>query len=616
MFGLVSLLLAQSAVPAPSTDLRATYTKTEAMIPMRDGTKLYTAIYAPKDTSQKWPFLMVRTPYSSGPYGPDRFPARPGPSPEFSRRGYIFVSQDVRGRYMSEGKHIFSPPHKPNKTGTEFDESSDTYDTIEWLLKNVPNHNGKVGLWGISQPGFYATNALFSGHPAIAAISPQAPVTDRFRGDDDHHNGAFFLAQRFNFLNGFGAPRPIPTTRMDPTFRATIPDLYKFFLEMGPLPNAQRYFKNRNQFWNWVMAHGTYDDFWRSRGIEQHLTNRKGPAVLVVGGTFDAEDLYGAWKTYAGLAKNSPDLRTYLVEGPWWHGQWSSDAGERIGAIEFGSRSGEWYRDNIILPFFEHELRGGPDPKLPTATVFESGANQWRTFDQWPPKETKMTPAWPTPEGGLQLGTAPKRTGSLAYLSDPRRPVPFTAERTASVRAPFMLEDQRFAELRSDVLTFQTPPLTEDVTLAGPIVADLRVAISTTDADFVAKVIDVFPDDAPDNARVTPAVRMAGYEMLVRAEVMRGKFRNSLTHPEPFRPGKVTPVKIRLNDVLHTFKKGHRIMVQVQSSWFPLVDLNPQSFTDIYKAKPTDFQPSHVRLFLGPGTSHLMLPVLRTEETH
>ncbi|MGV3615924.1 MAG: CocE/NonD family hydrolase [Fimbriimonas sp.] len=605
---LIALLPTAIPAQAPSLSLRVDYTKTEAMIPMRDGVKLYTAIYAPKDATKTWPVLLTRTPYGAGPYGANRFPTGLGPTPEFSRRGYVFVVQDVRGRYMSEGTHIFSPPHNPKKRGTDHDESSDTYDTVEWLLKNVPNHNGKVGVWGISQPGFYATNALLSRHPAIVAVSPQAPVTDRFKGDDDHHNGAFFLAQRWNFLNGFGAPRPIPVPRWDPTFRQPISDAYRFFLDLGPLPNAQRYFKNRNQFWNQVMAHDTYDGFWKPRGMEQHLKDLSGPAVLVVGGWFDQENLFGALRTYRAIATQSPRIKSHLVMGPWTHGTWGGGAGESLGAIDFGSRTGDWYRENIVLPFFEHHLRGGPDPKLPAATVFESGTNQWHRFMLWPPRIAPTTYAL-LPKGNLSA-TAGGPGGSETYTSDPRRPVPYTGEISGSVRSTFMVENQRFAWNRSDVMSYETGPFANDVTLRGPITADLKVSISTTDADFVVKVIDVYPDDAQNSVRTTPPTPMAGYQMLVRAEVMRGKFRESLERPKPFVPGKPTRVTFGLNDVSHTIKKGHRLMIQVQSSWFPLTDLNPQTFTDIYRAKASDFRPATIRLHYGRDGSRIHLPIV------
>lgn len=617
-FPALCCLLAAAQEPARALDLRTDYTKTEVMVPMRDGKRLYTAIYAPKDTSQRWPFLMQRTPYSCSPYGADRMPRSLGPNSEFVKKGYIFVMQDVRGRYMSEDDHVFSPPHKPNKRGLDHDESSDCYDTVDYLLKSVPNNNGKVGVWGISQPGFYATNAILSHHPAIVAVSPQAPVTDRFRGDDDHHNGAFFLAQRFSFLNGFGAPRPKPIERMEPTFRASYKDIYRYFLDLGSLPAVSKLFGDKNKFWLQSMAHGTYDDYWKPRGMEQHLKGlSNGPAVLVVGGWFDAEDLYGALKTYNAIATGSPQLTSYLVMGPWTHGQWAGDRGERIGGIEFGSATGPWYNQSVVLPFFEHYLRGAPDPHLAKATVFESGANRWHRFEQWPPKlVADGAQRWRfAPKGRLVPSeNAASVSGSDSYVSDPRRPVPFIGEVAPGVPSRFMVGDQRFAWERPDVLSYSVGPFDSDKTLAGPIIANLRTAISTTDADFVVKVIDEFPEDAPANTATTPPTRMASYQMLVRAEIMRGKFRDSLEKPKPFVPGKPTQVRLQLNDVFHTLKKGHRLMVQVQSSWFPLADLNPQKFVDIYHAKPTDFQPATIRMIYGGGKtpgSQIYLPFVK-----
>lgn len=608
-------LLALTAVAAAQItgSVRDSYTKIEAMIPMRDGVKLYTAIYVPKDNAKKWPILMQRTPYGSGPYGEGKMPVRLGPTAEFQRSGYIFVNQDVRGRWMSEGTHVYSPPPKVNPTGTEHDESTDAFDTIEWLLKNVPSNNGAVGIYGISQPGFYASNALIRPHPALRAVSPQAPVTDRFKGDDDHHNGAFFLAQRYSFLGSFGRQRPVPTSQGAPGQPVKGGDGYRFFLEFGPLANLQRMFRWSNLFWNHETDHPNYDEFWQSRGMEQHFKNVKGPAVLTIGGFYDAEDLWGALHTYKALERQSPGLTNTLVMGPWSHGQWAGDSGERLGAIEFGSKTSDKFRNEIQFPFFEHYLRGGPDPKIPEAVVFESGANQWRTFDQWPPKAVRDQTYWLLPEG--RLG----RTASIGgkpvyetYVSDPRRPVPYTADPIASVPRSYMVENQRFAWTRPDVLSFQTEPLTADMTLAGPIQATLSVVNSQPDADFVVKVIDVYPDDAPSNTVATPIVRMAGYQMLVRWEVMRGRFRKSLEKPEPMTPGKPERVEIELNDVMHTFKKGHRLMVQVQSSMFPLVDRNPQSWVpNIYKAKETDFKPATIQIQVGgPSASRIVLPIL------
>lgn len=613
-------LLAQTPPPVtqvrPAAQLSGTvaesYTKQEAMIPMRDGTKLYTAIYAPKDNSQKWPILMERTAYGNLPYGPTRLRPRLGPSPEFQKRGYIFVYQDVRGRWRSEGRFVYSSPPKSNHKGTEFDESTDAYDTIEWLLKNVPNNNGKVGLCGISQDGFYATHSLLSGHPAIKAVSPQAPVTDRYRGDDDHHNGAYFLAQRFNLLYFFGVTRPIPTEARPPNFRIPGLESYSFFLNLGPLPNYEKIFQHRNQHWELEAEHPNYDAFWQSRGMEQYLRALSGPAVLTVGGFYDAEDLYGALHTFQALNRHSPRIESYIVMGPWSHGMWAGGDAERMGPIEFGSKTAKTYREEIELPFFEHYLRDVPMSPLPKATMFETGTNRWCKFDQWPPR-TRPSTLWLRPKGVLSA-TRPstkERPLSDAYMSDPRRPVPFTNSVTTGVPTTFMLENQRFAWLRPDVLSYQTDPLKDDMTLAGPIHATLNVSTTGTDSDFFVKVIDVYPDTEPANINVTPNVPMAGYQMLVRWEVMRGRYRNSLEHPEPMVPGQMTKIRIDLNDVLHTFRKGHRLMVQVQSSMFPLVDINPQTYVNIYKAKETDFHPAIENVAVsGPNSSQITFGIL------
>lgn len=585
------------------------YVKREVMVPMRDGVRLYTAIYTPKTQRENLPFIMVRTPYSCQPYG-SAMRRSLGPSPEFEREGYIFVYQDVRGRWMSEGKHIYSPPHKPNKQSYEdIDESTDCYDTVEWLLKNIPENNGRVGVTGISQPGFYATNALFDKHPAVKAVSPQAPVTDRFKGDDDHHNGAFFLAQRFSFMYGFGAPRPLPTSVGPPGFRFPTRNGYEFFLGKTLL-DLQNYMRYNNQFWNQVMNHPNYDEFWKSRGIEQHLHGIKDVAVLVVGGWYDGEDLYGALKTYAGLQDRCKGAKSYLVMGPWTHGQSAGGAGDRVGRISFPAPTGPHFRENVQLPFFNFYLKEKGTFNQPKAEMYDSGVGRFDSFDTWPPRNTKPTSLYLAANGTLSRTASV--TGKRTYQSDPKNPVPFTAEISTSYPSGYMTEDQTFASNRSDVLTFTGQTLETDLTLAGPIHVRLNASTTGTDCDFVVKLIDVYPADAPDNAAFNPAQKMAGYQRLVRAEIMRARFRNSLSIPEPMIPNKPTKVHYSMNDLYHTFKKGHRLMVQIQSSWFPLVDLNPQTYVDIYKAKLTDFKSATQTIFLGGAEgSKLILPVFR-----
>ncbi len=611
--GVLSLAPLTGARQPTSFNVKDAYVKSEHRIAMRDGVKLYTIVYSPKDTSQKHPILMSRTPYSAGPYGADAYRPSLGPSPALMQEGYIFVYQDVRGTFMSEGEFEDVRPHIPNKKSVkEIDESSDTYDTIEWLVKNVPNHNGRVGVWGISYPGFYTATALMDPHPALRAASPQAPIADWFIGDDDHHNGALFLFDCFNFNTFFGMPRPQPTANQSKSFDYGTPDAYQYFLRLGTVANIMKYFRGENKYVNNVMKHGTYDEFWQARNVLPHL-KKVTPAVLVVGGWFDAEDLYGPTKIYEAIEKYNPNTRNILVMGPWSHGQWARGTGESLGNIRFNSKTSEWYRDNVELPFFNFYLKDKGEMKLSEATAFRTGANEWKTFDQWPPKDLQPRPLFFHANGKLSFD-APKdnRESFDEYLSDPGKPVPYTNEITISRGAGYMIEDQRFAARRPDVLTFETDVLKEDLTLAGPATADLFVTTTGTDADFVVKLIDVYPDNAQSNSPAGPQVKMGGFQMLVRAEVMRGKFRNSFSRPEPFTPGKPAEVKIALNDVHHTFKAGHRIMIQVQSSWFPLVDRNPQKFVDIYHATEADFQKATHRIYRsGKLSSHLKVGVLK-----
>ena len=608
-------LFAQSP---PAESVRATYTKFEFKVPMRDGVKLHTAVYVPKDDSKPHPFLITRTPYSCAPYGVDKYPDSLRPGPQFMKAGYIFVIQDVRGRWMSEGEFVNMRPHIPNKTGKQFDEASDTFDTVEWLLKNVPNNNGKAGITGISYPGFYTVAGMIDAHPALKAASPQAPITDWFVGDDFHHNGCLFLPHGFNFMANFGHPRPEPIKKSPfPRFDHETPDGYKFFLDMGPLKNADaKYFKGNIAFWNEMMKHGTYDEFWQSRNIRPHVKNIK-PAVLTVGGWFDAENLFGALETFKAAEANAPPTHNTLVMGPWVHGGWNRGAGDKLGDVTFGANTGDLYRTQIELPFFEYHLKGKGAAEHPNAWVFETGTNRWRKFDAWPPKESKPQSYYFTKGGGLGgMDDGTSSTTDLTpfeeFVSDPAKPVPFINKIGIGMFQEYMTADQRFASQRPDVVVYQTPVLTEDTTISGPIEVELYVSTTGTDADWVVKVIDVYPDDYPDNdpspeatARATPNrpavadVRMGGYQQLVRGEPFRGKFRNSFEKPEPFKPGEVTKVKFTMPDTLHTFRPGHRIMIQVQSTWFPLVDRNPQTFCDIYAASEDDFKKQTHRVHRG-----------------
>jgi len=594
--------LAAPATGAPKYSVKEHYTKYELDIPMRDGVKLHTSVLVPKDRSRRYPILLIRTPYSVGPYGVDNYRDN---LTRFLRAGYILVRQDVRGRFMSQGTFVNMRPMLSGRTGPrQIDEGTDAHDTIDQLLKTLPAHNGRVGMMGISYPGFYAAAALVRPHPALRAVSPQAPITDWFIGDDFHHNGALILAPAFNFMAFFGKPRPLPTRkRGHPLFDMDTQDGYDFFLKMGPLTNANtRFFKGQVAFWKDLMQHGVYDAFWRSRDLARHLSRvRPGPAVLTVGGWFDAEDLFGTLQVYRSLERARPGLKNRLVMGPWAHGGWDRVDGSSLGPVQFNAKTSAYYRKQVEFPFFEHHLRGGKRPlKLPKVLVFETGTNQWRAHQAWPPRGARRTLCL-QPDGGLAFAppaqNKPRGQGAFdEYVSDPAKPVPFINFTNISMPREYMVEDQRFAARRTDVLAYQTEPLKQDVTLAGPVSPRLFVSTSGTDSDWVVKLVDVYPDDFPD-PRPNPAkLRMGGYQQLVRGEVMRGKFRSSFEKPEPFVPWRVAQVAFTMPDVCHTFRRGHRIMVQVQSSWFPLVDRNPQTFVDIYHAKASDFRKATQRV--------------------
>jgi len=584
----------QTGVFEDSVFVSAHYTKTERMIPMRDGVQLFTAIYTPKDQSKPYPFLLTRTPYSCAPYGEDQYSGRLTQYIHLIREGYIFVYQDVRGRYMSEGTFMDVRPHNPNKSGKATDESSDTYDTVDWLLKNVANNNGRVGIFGISYPGFYSTAAIPDAHPAVKAISPQAPVTDWFIGDDFHHNGAFFMMDAFSFYYSFGQPRPKPTTESSPRFEFPTKDNYKFYLEMGALKNFTNRYMNGVTFWKDLMSHPNLDDFWKARNIRPHLKNVK-PAILTVGGLFDAEDCFGAWATYQAIEKQNPGADNRIVMGPWVHGGWSRDSGERLGNVSFDSKPSVYYRQQIELPFFNFYLKDKGKAELPEALIFATGANEWQRYDAWPPRNAVARSLYFQPNGKLSFEAPTAKDSYDECISDPARPVPYTEDVHLQRTREYMNDDQRFASRRPDVMVYQTDALTEDLTLTGALNADLFVTTTGTDADYVVKLIDVFPDDAPADAQA--AVPMAGYQMLVRGEIMRGRYRNSFEKPEAMKPGKLERVPFTLPDVCHTFKKGHRIMVQVQYSWFPLVDRNPQQFVDIYNCNDSDFIKATQRIY-------------------
>jgi len=592
--------------------IKENYTKLEQYIPMRDGIKLFTSIYMPRDQSEKHPILMTRTPYSCAPYGQE-FSSRLWDRHwrYYARENYIIVIQDVRGKWMSEGDFVDIRPFiKDKKNNKDVDEASDTYDAIDWMIKNLPNNNGNVGVFGISYPGFYATMAAASNHPALKAVSPQAPVTDWFQGDDFHHNGAFFQMDAFAFYSGFGKPRPKPTTIGREGYDFKIQDNYKFYLQAGTLKHLGEMVGDSIQFFEDMYAHPNYDGWWKARNARNAMYDIR-PATLVVGGLFDAEDCFGAWNLYKAIEKQNPNTNNKLVMGPWYHGQWASTDGSYLGHAKFGSNTSIWYQNNIEIPFFNYYLKGkGSDPKISEATIFFSGANEWKKFDQWPPTDSKATAIYLRANGSLSWNKSSASKSFSEYISDPSHPVPYTEDVHFGRTREYMTDDQRFASRRPDVLTFETDVLTEDLTLAGVVTADLKVSISTTDADFVVKIIDVFPDDLrdPDVGNFV----IGGYQMLVRGEIMRGRFRNSFEKPEAFKPNKIETVKFDLPDVAHTFKKGHRLMIQIQSSWFPLADRNPQQFVNVYECDASAFQKSVIRIYHdGTNNSNIVLPVLK-----
>jgi uncharacterized protein len=596
------------------TQIRMQYTKYEFRIPMRDGAKLFTAVYVPKDASpsKTYPFLIMRTPYSVRPYGVDNYPRRLGPAPSFTKDGFIFVNQDVRGRYQSDGTFLEMTPHNDHKNSPkDVDESSDTYDTIDWLLKNIPHNNGKAGIYGISYPGFYAAAAMADSHPALKAASPQAPVTDLYLGDDAYHNGAFMLEANFGFYTIF-KPRTgleFPPRTFD-RFDFGTNDAYDFYLGMGSVGNSKKLILQQESYWNDQVDHANYDAYWKARGIAAHLKNVH-CAVLAVGGLFDAEDLVGPYRVFRSVAEFNPNTPDMLVEGPWVHGGWAGTAGDRLGPVSFAGKNSEYFNDEVLLPFFQQYLKDAPEAKLPKALMFETGTNIWRRYDSWPPKNIQPKNLYLAANGKLTFDPPKSASAFDEYVSDPNRPVPFVETQSTDVPQEYMDADQRFASKRPDVLVYVTEPLAQDITVAGPVSPRLWISSSGTDSDFDVKLIDVYPMDYPDPDPNPKEIHMGGYQQLVRGEPFRAKFRNSFEKPEPLTPDQPTQLNFSLPDINHTFRHGHRIMVQIQSSWFPLSDRNPQKFMNIPDAKSADFQKATQRVYRGGAqTSSLVLPVL------
>lgn len=614
LFFIFSLITCHSQV-IDSDWIGKNYTKKEVMIPMRDGVRLYTAIYEPVSKLEKHPILLTRTPYKVGSYGTKMSSDLWNIWRNYSREGYIFVIQDVRGRWMSEGQFVNIRPFNPDKkTVQDIDEASDSYDTVEWLLENTDN-NGRVGVTGSSYLGFYSVMAALSNHPAICAICAQAPAIDWFMGDDIHHNGAFMLEDSFRFLSSLDRPRATLTTTQPQAKSYYLNDDYSFFLKSGSVKQITSLLGDSIKFWNDVMAHPNYDSWWRERDCRRYCYNLK-PAVFVVGGLFDAEDLYGTLGLYKAIKKQSPRTNLSMIIGPWSHGQWKSKEANSVGNIVFGKGLAEFYQNEAEFSFFNYYLKekGNVDYQN-RVLVFFSGENQWRKFTEWPCKQVVETPVYLREEGTLKFTQPTEKKSYTEYISDPLHPVPYSEKASRSRGSDYMTADQRFASRRPDVISFETEPLAADLTLGGEITVDLKVSISTTDADFVVKLIDEFPVDFssdPKNIGEKQNILMDGYQMLIRGDVMRGKFRDSFERPKAFTPNTPVDVSFKLADIAHTFKKGHRMIVQIQSSWFPLVDRNPQKFVDIYHCKNSDFVKSKIKVFHQNNlASRLILPVLK-----
>ncbi|MBD1363910.1 CocE/NonD family hydrolase [Mucilaginibacter sp. ZT4R22] len=595
-----------SATFAQSYDVKEHYTKKDVYITMRDGVKLFTSIYTPKDASKdnKYPMMMQRTCYSVAPYGETKYPGQLGPSKYMMQEGYIFVYQDVRGRWKSEGTWTNMTPVIDNKKAkTDVDEGSDTYDTIDWLLKNVACNNGRVGQWGISYPGFYTAAGILSNHPALKASSPQAPISDFFF-DDFHHNGAFLESYFFTYPV-FGVQKKDTTAKAwynNTMINPGTKDGYQFLLDMGPLKNADKYYKD-NFYWQETINHPSYDEFWQKRGLLKHYGKTK-TAVMTVGGWFDAEDLVGPLAIYKTIEKKDPNAYNTIVMGPFGHGRWSRETGHTMHSnIYFGDSIATFYQKNIEQKFFNHFLKGNGDKNsgLPEAYMFNTGKNEWKTFDKWPSPAAVKEKLFLNSDGKL-AAAQPAAAGSTSYVSDPLKPVPYTEDLPSTIGFTphnYMSEDQRFAGRRTDVLVFQTDVLTDDVTLGGEIMAHLKVASTGTDADFFVKLIDVYPADEPNNPYMpNKSITLSNYQQMVRSEVMPARFRNSFEKPEALVANQKTEINFRVQDVLHTFKKGHRIMIQVQSTAFPLFARNPQKFVENpYKADESDYIKATETLF-------------------
>jgi len=580
------------------------FEKIEVLIPMRDGVRLNTIINIPESVSEPLPFLLIRTPYGikSGSVSTSYS--------ELAEDGYIFVFQDIRGRYKSEGDFVMLRPPREKNNPKDIDESTDTYDTIEWLLKNVPNNNGRAGVMGISYGGWLTVMAMIDPHPAIKAMSPQASPADMFIGDDFLHNGAFRLSPSF----GYAAMMETGTTNM--LFKFDKFDTFEWYLELGPLSNAnEKFFHGNLPSWNNFMAHPNYDEYWKKQSVVPYLEalDKVPVPTLNVAGWWDAEDFYGPMKIYEILEKKDSNNMNYLVVGPWPHGGWARSDGSSLGMIEFDSNTSEYFRRNVQAPWFAYLLKDKGSLDLSEALLFQSGANKWEFHDKWPPSD-KVRKQWLYFNSNCKLSFEPPEKYNEeafdSYVSDPARPVPYTQRPTKGfwqgAQAMWKVEDQRFVHLRPDVLTWETDTIEEDVVISGRIAAHLYASTTGTDCDWIVKLIDVYPENYPGNPE------LSGYQLMIADEVFRAKFRNSFENPEPITPNKIIEYVIDLNSRNHCFQKGHKIMVQVQSTWFPLIDRNPQKFVNIPTAEESDYQKATQKVFRSSRfPSHMVLPVVK-----
>jgi putative CocE/NonD family hydrolase len=588
-------------------DIVKQFAKTDAMIAMRDGVRLNTAVYALKDAKGPLPFILSRTPYG--------IEKADGSLREYlkdlAEDGYIFVFQDIRGRYKSEGQFVMNRPPRDKSDPKAIDESTDTYDTIDWLLKNVPNNNGRAGMLGISYGGWLTVMGMLDPHPALKAVSPQASPADMFLGDDFHHNGAFRLSYGFEYV------AMMETSHVNFHFKFDKRDTYEWYLHLGALRNAnEKYFHGKLPTWNDFVEHPNYDAFWKKQTFEPYIDRVTVP-TLNVAGWWDQEDFYGALKIYELLEKHDAKNQNFLVVGPWNHGGWSGGEGKSLGKIPFDSSTGKYFRQKIQAPWFAHFLKDNGKLDLPEALLFQTGSNKWVSHEKWPPqRDVTVRRLYFHPEDKLSFEPPPNvKPGNDSYVSDPANPVPYRLRPIdptyqGSGWYTWLTEDQRFVHRRPDVLTYETEPLMQDVTIAGDIVAHLFASTTGTDSDWIVKLIDVYPDD------YSPAQNLAGYQLMVASEVFRGRFRKSFEKPEPIEPNEINEFKVGLHWRDHCFQKGHKIMVQVQSTWFPVIDRNPQKFVpNIFEAKDSDYQKATQRMYrTRKHPSHVRLPVIERKK--